>query len=237
MPVDPSKYRTKIEIPNDPNGKGIANIKIAGNTWNKLNVEIGGQVMNRIHRFMGFEKPPLTDNGHCIPFVEHHAVVIVVENYERLCGEQSVVEYDIVECEYKKETTGTKKGFSAEFIYSDYLYNEHHSIGKSKGATPLEAFRVYFNHPVRRLFVKTEKPVESVDLWVDLKYPYPTIPLTKVSDCDFVLDFGKNTLNFSNCYAKLYVRNPVAENTIRYYVESLQCMRAMSGMYGNAFSK
>lgn len=212
--------RIKIENPT-LNTEGIANLRILGDKWTIAELTAGYQYLSRIYRFMGCNSFPMLDDGLYIPFVERHTLEL------QICGDTTSfdIEYDIVEVSKKD---------NYQYSYTNLQYP-----GSETLTTDLSKVRLCLNHPVVRLTAKFDKPVESVELNAipSSEHP-PCVPFQKVSETEFVAEFGKNSINFSRLDAPiLLINNSSDDNKLYYYAHTKEVIRIFDGMYGLLFRK
>lgn len=201
------------------NTEALANIRILGSNWSSAELQIGGLRFGRIYRFMGMNSFPALDEGRCLPFAENHRIGLSVVCENGVSGVD--VEYDVVEITPQE---------MHRFSFTNIQYTGPEGLTASN-----PRLRLHFNHPVTTLNVKFEKPVESVSLHINVVDT--EIEFKKLSDTEFTLDFGDNSINFSQVdSALLHVRGS-ENNTINCYAKTKEIIHIMAGMYGLAFQK
>lgn len=217
-----SKGSVRINI-KDKEG-GIANIIIKSDKWESAEFEIGGQRMIKIYNIMDVNTFSITDNGFCVPFIEYHDMAICIHGVD----DSITVEYDIVKSDSNKNGV-------YEFLFTSLVEDY---LNYSVVVQPtFQEVKVGFHHPVSKVFAKFEKNVEKVYMKFN-DDSENQVPFKKVSDTEYVLDFGETTINFSRIdKAELVILNSEPDNSVFCYAETYHVMRGMSGMYGLAFSK
>lgn len=197
---------------------GIANIRILGDKWTSAELVGGGQRITKIYSFTGRDSFPLLEDGRYLPFAEHQTLELFVFGE----AESFDIEYDIVEIPQKD---------MHEFVFTNLQYSGDEELTKEDSKVFL-----WFNHPIIQLIAKFEKPVESVELRIQEGLPY--VPFRKVSDTEFVAEFGENSINFSRLHTPaLLIKNLSGKNIVRCYAHSIEGIRILGGMYGMMFQK
>lgn len=208
-----------------PKNYGLANIKLHGNNWSRAVIEIGGMYITCLYSPLSGNSFFLTDNGYCLPAVEHHSIRLY---FSKECVTKDVVlEYDIVEFPKNENER-------CEFMFKSI---QHPGIESCEPNTSLKQ-RLPFHHPVNKLGIYTKSSIRDVKFCIDNEYGFSVaLPFTKISDTHYILDFGEDTINFSRL-DRPYIKLTTDEaNEIYTYAETIQVMTIISGMYGLNFSK
>lgn len=224
LTCDEQKWRInkKLEI---SEGLAIANVSIQGTNWERASFLIGGQYFDLCLNPSFGNSFFLIDDGYCLPKAKHHNFEI--ELHKIIPSEDVIVEYDIVECPLRADG-------HYEFVCKGKQY-----CGPETVRSPSSKIRLHFNHPVAKLIAKFNNPVEKVEFQVPIEgVKTYVLPFTKVSDTEFVLDFGEKTVNFSRidkCHA--VITSDGEENSVTVCAHSRNIARGLSGIYGLAYSK
>ena len=216
------RINKKLEI---PEGLAIANVRIQGANWERAFFLIGLQYFDLCLNPSFGNSFFLLDDGYCLPKAKCHNFEI--ELLKIIPSEDVIVEYDIVE-----------SPLSADGHY-EFVFKGKQYCGPETVLSPVSKLRLHFNHPVGKLIAKFQKPVEKIEFHVPIEGVETYIlPFTKVSDTEFILDFGEKTVNFSRidkCLA--VITSDGGENTVTVCAHSRNIARGRSGMYGLAYSK
>jgi hypothetical protein len=204
--------------------EGIANVRICGDHWERAEIDVCRQRIAVLYRCMDRHSFPLLDNGFCLPFVAGNAIQICVDDRSPPGGADYAIEYDRVAC-------GAEDG---QFVYTDFQYTGCEELSSA----PVNKMRLNFNHPCTNITAKFEKPVELVELHLQSDN-MPTnyvIPLEKISEREFFLDFGSNTVNLSRIWhSYAIVKNSEPGNIAHSYVESLHILSKAGNTYTRSF--
>lgn len=126
-------------------GKAVANIHILGNNWSDATLKIGERItVDRIkfsHHGNSFN---ITDEGRCLPFVDHQDFLI------KFKGEHNssiIIEYDIVEIP-ELPTTAVAFSFKSNF------YSDCYGSDKEILSTGINKVRLYFCHPIESIHIE-----------------------------------------------------------------------------------
>jgi hypothetical protein len=204
--------------------EGIANVRICGDHWERAEVIVCGQRIATLYKCLDRNSFPLLDNGVCLPFVAGNPIQIHVDDRSPPGSADYAIEYDRVVCEAE----------DVQFVYTDFQYTGCEELSSA----PVNKMRLPFNHPCTNITVKFEKPVELVELHLqpDNMTTNYIIPLEKISEREFFLDFGSNTVNLSRIWhSYAIVKNSEPDNIAQCYVESLHILSKAENVYTRAF--
>lgn len=212
-------------------GYGIANIRLIGNDWQHVYLLVGGQRFDRLLSPRHGHSFDITDNGRCLPMIEHHDIALEAE---KTGAEGVCVEYDIVEL--PDEVRDAAKPVTESRIGLRFAFKAFQCVGAESFHAPMTAIKLGYNHPVEKIILDVIRG--SVDE-VILDFPQfsSTLPLQKVSDTQFVIDFGEHTINFSRVDSALLRIVTTEDCVVEARAITLHVASSMWGMYGLMFTK
>jgi hypothetical protein len=201
-------------------GYAIANIRILGDNWSDASLVFGQTTNDRIKFPRHGNSFFLTDEGRCLPFVQHHNFKVEVKAVE--VDSMLTIEYDIVEFP-ELPAASFRFPMKATIYPGDYTV----SAGDKK-------VQMLLNNPVEAIHIDVLKGrVDSMSLVVEThEKATVTIPVPKISEDQFVLDFGEKTVNFSRLNDSYLVCDVSEEATVVPRATILNVLRSVSGMYG-----
>jgi len=203
----------------------------------KINIELGGQPINRIY-------PSKTGATHILEFADtntilpslyfHELSIVIYFKYE------GVVELTVD----KMKITNPIKNKSAEVMLKQTQCWDTQEIEITNNETNNEINKINlnFNHPVKKITIIAEDDVEyNITLIFDL----PKIESSENADYEYkavsyekkcVYEF-EETINFSRIN-KVYLLVETSKPTkIHIFADTLHILRIMNGMAGLSFSK
>lgn len=207
-----------IANPNEKDGLGVANLRFHftdPSQW--IEVKMGHMTFFRVYAELG-NMCPLTENGDHIPCPAFHAVSV---HRGPASMEDITLEYDIVKLpsleNYNSKTTPNLLYVSPHGL-TDVTFNPSHTFN--------------FNYPVTKIVVVFQTNVDTVSLRI-----YDNnIPLVKVGENRYEVDFGDDSVNFSSLHnnAVLTVETDGEKETrgtiYGYCRHSIYCFSGMAGM-------
>ena len=196
-------------------GCALANLRIHGTSWHRFELATtAGQVLCSLPSSNYGNSFFLTDGGHFLPFVAFHQFVLQI-------GEgTATVEYDIVECRVPASFHAVFKSF----VFVSMSVSQTHRI-------PL-----YFRNPIEKLYFVLETDVDELPNFVcKVNNEEFTLPLTKIQDAKYELNFGMQTVNFTNLQSAEIVVQSSEANHVEVCAIAYNIIRSVCDMYGLAF--
>lgn len=219
--LDPnSRNEVRLNIKGEKEG-GVANILIKSDKWEKATFYIDSYPIAEIHNIMGLNTFPITDDGFCVPFGGCRGMSVLLQG----APDTIAIEYDLVSFDFGRD-------YVCEFVYKTPVANPSRELA----AQPtFQEIKFNCPYPFTKIVAKFKKRAEKVYARCidDGKH----VPFRRISDTEFVLDFGKTMINLEHYghSAGLFILNMEPGNSVFYYAEAFHVIRAMSGIYGRAF--
>lgn len=193
---------------------GISNVRIDGD-WEKCHIEIGCNIVERIHKISGENTFMGLSNGSCFPLLEHDKIHL------RMCGTTYTVKYDIVTIDRMM------------LEYSEFFIKQNHC----NEFVPLQSGQnnnlIWFNHPIEKLRVISEYPIEDLTLSL---FEY-TFNFTNINDLTWEFAF-EPTLNFSRIdKIRILCNNAFEGNLLHVFATSHHIIKFLNGRAGLEFTK
>lgn len=203
-------YSIQFECSTDES-KGIANFRIDG-IWDTALICVGGQQLDKIYSLMiGTNSFDLLTGDKCIPFLKNHPICLSI-----VSSGKYKISYDIV--------TLADPAPKYEYVFTTHQY------WHEKECTSV---KLRFNHVITKLYVKLDKLVKSVGLFM---HDEKVSDFIQLDDTTWLYEFPAQwCINLSRL-DMLSVRFDTPANCDA-WVESKQLLQIMSGMAGTAFSK
>ena len=205
-------------------GYAIANIRILGDNWSDASLVIGGVANDWVKFPQHGNSFFLTDEGRCLPFVSYHK--FEVHTKVSTCDSPLKIEYDIVEFPAISAS-------AFQFPAKATVYSGDYTVSAGVKKVP-----VLLTNPVETIRIDVLKgSVDSMEFVVGTKEStIITLPVRKLSDNQFILEFGEKTVNFSRVHDS-YLRCTVAEEaTICPRATAFNILRSVAGMYGMRYA-
>lgn len=219
----------------DQNKKyAISNVRVKANKDIIFDLEIGGQRVGRVghHSYWkdenGFYVFNVLENTILPIFdINHHATCIAFFNDDPSL--EVSYTFDFVEIEPFTQ----EKAIDFEYTDRHFREIEHVKGGEEKNV------KLYFNHPAKGFDVLSTKKLDILRFCYNDKNELPIdIPFLKEKDDLFVyhIDFDP-TINFSQIDSPKMIVQSKEDAEVYIFVNLLQGIRGMSGMYGLSLSK
>ena len=205
-------------------GYAIANIRLHGDNWSDAALVVGRVDCDWIKIPQHGNSFFLTDEGRCLPFVSHHKFEV---RAKASAGDSlRRIEYDIVE--FPAISTS-----SFQFPAKSTVYSGDYTVSAG-----VKNVKLLLTNPVEMIRIDVLKGrVESMEFVVETKEStIVTLPVQKLSDNQFVLEFGEKTVNFSRVDDSYLRCNVSEEATICPRATTLNVLRSVAGMYGMAYA-
>lgn len=236
---------------------GFTNIQISNiKAVNSIQFNIGGQRINKV--YPNLYNIPLIEEGCVYPAVQWHDMKLYVSNTDFVEITVDIIKIDTLKLYktnnlYQKVYTHTIKDIDVHKVYNlheekymkdipchaaEMLINTPQYIGEEKLEKGENKFFNSYNHPINKLTllstIKLNSPIFTILIYnfqfeykgtYDDKYHYEIV-------FDLPLNFSR--LKYEDAYTKIFTEET---GSIHLFVNTLQILRMMVGMYGLAFSK
>jgi hypothetical protein len=159
---------------------GVANIRIEGDDWSMARLFVGDKCFATIHSPRYGHSFFLTDGGNCLPLVEGTQITL---HLTKESGEDPHITYDYVDC---------------DFTEGDFAIQTFQNTGLETVVAGDVKVRTALIFPVEKLIVDVLKGQVDAMQFCCRTTELITLPFEKVSDTQFVLDFGGKDVNFTN---------------------------------------
>lgn len=227
-PVHYGKVRHTIE---KKMGYGVANIRLIGDNWQNVELQVGGLRFDRLVSPRHGQSFDITDGGKCLPMVEYHDIAFEAK---QIGAGDVVVEYDIVEV--PEEIRDVVKSDAKPENGLCLVYRAIQCTGEESFHAPLTAIKLNYNHPVEKIILDVISGTVDEAI-LDIQDFSKTLPLQKVSDTQFVIDFGEQTINFSRVDSPRLRIVTTEDCIVEARAITLHVARSLMGMYGLMFTK